>query len=41
MAVANAVEAARLVAGRVIGPNNEDSVAKDIKKQTKMLKNLD
>ena len=41
VAVANAVEAAKLVAGRVIGPNNEDSVAKDIKKQTKMLKNLD
>ncbi|MDE6057936.1 MAG: HAD hydrolase family protein, partial [Muribaculaceae bacterium] len=41
VAVANAVEAARLAAGRVIGPNNEDSVAKDIKKQTKMLKNLD
>ncbi|MBD5260490.1 MAG: HAD family phosphatase [Bacteroides sp.] len=41
VAVANAVEAARLVAGRVIGPNYEDSVAKDIKKQTKMLKNLD
>ena len=41
VAVANAVEAARLAAGRVIGPNYEDSVAKDIKKQTKMLKNLD
>ena len=39
--VENAVEAARLVAGRVIGPNSEDSVAKDIKKQTKMLKNLE
>ena len=39
--VANAVEAARLVAGRKIGPNSEDSVAKDIKKQTKMLKNLE
>ena len=39
--VANAVEAARLVAGREIGPNSEDSVAKDIKKQTKMLKNLE
>ena len=39
--VENAVEAARLVAGRVIGPNTADSVAKDIKKQTKMLKNLD
>ncbi len=39
--VENAVEAARLVADRVIGPNSEDSVAKDIKKQTKMLKNLE
>ena len=39
--VENAVEEARLAAGRVIGPNNEDSVAKDIKKQTKMLKNLE
>lgn len=39
--VENAVEAARLVAGRIIGPNSEDSVAKDIKKQTKMLKNLE
>ncbi|MDE5850189.1 MAG: HAD family hydrolase [Muribaculaceae bacterium] len=39
--VENAVEAARLAAGRVIGPNSEDSVAKDIKKQTKMLKNLE
>ena len=39
--VENAVGAARLVAGRVIGSNSEDSVAKDIKKQTKMLKNLE
>ena len=39
--VENAVEAARLAAGRVIGPNIEDSVAKDIKSQTKMLKNLE
>ncbi|MDE7346548.1 MAG: Cof-type HAD-IIB family hydrolase [Muribaculaceae bacterium] len=39
--VENAVEAARRAAGRSIGPNNEDSVAKDIKKQTKMLKNLE
>ena len=39
--VENAVEAARLAAARVIGHNNEDSVAKDIKKQTKMLKNLE
>lgn len=39
--VENAVEAARLVAGRVIGPNSEDSVAKDIKKQTKIQKNLE
>ena len=39
--VENAVEEARLAAGRVIGPNDEDSVAKDIKKQTKMLKNLE
>lgn len=39
--VENAVEAARLAAGRVIGPNTEDSVAKDIKKQTKLLKNLE
>ena len=39
--VDNAVEAARVVARRVIGPNSEDSVAKDIKKQTKMLKNLE
>ena len=39
--VANAVEAAKEVAGRVIGPNTEDSVAKDIKKQTKLLKNLE
>ena len=39
--VENAVVAARLAAGRVIGPNSEDSVAKDIKKQTKMLKNLE
>lgn len=39
--VENAVNEARLVAGRVIGPNSEDSVAKDIKKQTNMLKNLD
>ncbi|MDE5872242.1 MAG: Cof-type HAD-IIB family hydrolase [Muribaculaceae bacterium] len=39
--VENAVEAARLAAERVIGPNSEDSVAKDIKKQTKMLKNLE
>ena len=39
--VENAVEAARLAAGRVIGPNTADSVAKDIKKQTKMLKNLE
>lgn len=39
--VENAVEAARLVAGRVIGSNSEDSVAKDIKKQTKIQKNLE
>lgn len=39
--VENAVEAARIVAGRVIGPNSEDSVAKDIKKQTKIQKNLE
>ena len=39
--VANAVEAAKAAAGRGIGPNTEDSVAKDIKKQTKMLKNLE
>ncbi len=39
--VENAVEAARHSAGRVIGPNTEDSVAKDIKKQTKLLKNLE
>ena len=41
VAVENAVEAARLAAGRMIGPNSDDSVAKDIKKQTKMLKNLE
>lgn len=41
VAVENAVEAARVAAGRVIGPNTEDSVAKDIKKQTKLMKNLD
>ncbi|MDE6511836.1 MAG: HAD family hydrolase [Muribaculaceae bacterium] len=39
--VANAVEAAKAAAGRGIGPNTADSVAKDIKKQTKMLKNLE
>lgn len=39
--VENAVDAARHAAGRVIGPNSEDSVAKDIKKQTNMLKNLE
>lgn len=39
--VENAVEGAKRVAGRVIGPNTEDSVAKDIKNQTKMLKNLE
>lgn len=41
VAVENAVDAAKLVAGRVIGPNSDDSVAKDIKKQIKMLKNLE
>ena len=41
VAVANAVEAAKCAAGRVIGPNTEDSVAKDIKSQTKVLKNLE
>ena len=41
VAVENAVEAARRAAERVIGPNSEDSVAKDIKKQTKMMKNLE
>lgn len=41
VAVDNAVELARLAAGRVIGPNCEDSVAKDIKMQTKLLKNLE
>ena len=39
--VANAVEAAKVAAGRGIGPNTADSVAKDIKMQTKMLKNLE
>ena len=41
VAVENAVTAAKAVADRTIGPNSDDSVAKDIKKQTKMLKNLE
>lgn len=41
VAVENAVEAAKAAAGRGIGPNTADSVAKDIKKQTKLLKNLE
>ena len=41
VAVGNAVEAVKGVADRVIGDNTEDSVANDIKRQTKMLKNLE
>ena len=39
--VKNAVEVAKGASNRMIGLNTEDSVAKDIKKQTKMLKNLE
>lgn len=39
--VENAVEAAKAAAARWIGPNTADSVAKDIKMQTNLLKNLE
>lgn len=39
VAVENAVEAVKEVAHRVIGPNTDDSVAKDIKKSAKNLQN--